>query len=59
MTNEFKDWLALVWNRRPGVLLRTWVVLVLDAFKGCLTPAMKTTFTGNSLNTELVIISKE
>jgi len=35
MTNEFmKDWLFVVWNRRPGAL-------VLDAFKEHLTPGKK------------------
>jgi hypothetical protein len=28
-----KDWLAVVWNRRPGVLLRIWGMLVLDALR--------------------------
>jgi hypothetical protein len=39
MNNEFmKNWLAVVWNRMPGVLLRIWEMLVLDAFKGHITP---------------------
>jgi hypothetical protein len=33
-----KDWLLVVWNRRPGALLRRQGLLVLDAFKRYLTP---------------------
>jgi len=34
MANEpMKDWLVVVWNRRPGVLLRKWGMLLLDTFK--------------------------
>ena len=34
ISNEpMKDWFAVVWNRRPGVLLRKWGILLLDAFK--------------------------
>jgi hypothetical protein len=34
MANEpVKDCLAVVCNRRPGVLLRKWGMLLLDAFK--------------------------
>jgi len=28
-----KDWLAVVWNRRPGVFFRKWGMLLLDVFK--------------------------
>jgi len=35
MSSELsKDWLEVVWNRRPGILLRKWGMVVLDAFKG-------------------------
>jgi hypothetical protein len=35
MSSELsKDWLEVVWNRGPGILLRKWGMLVLDAFKG-------------------------
>jgi hypothetical protein len=57
MTNELlKDWLLMVCNRRPGVLLRKWGMLVLDAFKGNLTPEIKATITGRSINTDIVVI---
>jgi hypothetical protein len=37
--NEFiKDWLLVVWSRRLRALLRKWGMLVLDAFKGHLSP---------------------
>jgi hypothetical protein len=56
MTNELmKDWLSVVWNGRPGVLLREWGMLVLDAFKGHLTPEANATITGRSMNTDVVI----
>jgi len=33
MSSELsKDWLEVVWNRRPRILLRKWGLLVLDAF---------------------------
>ena len=50
MTNEFMDWLLVVWNRRPGAL-------VLDAFKGHLTPGKKATITGSSTNTDSVVVT--
>jgi hypothetical protein len=57
MTNELmKDWLLIVWNRRPGVLLRKQGMLVLDAFKGHLTPEIKTAVTHCLMNTDLVVI---
>jgi hypothetical protein len=57
MTNELmKDWLSVVWNGRPGVLLSNWRMLVLDAFKGHLTPEAKATITGSSMNTDVVVI---
>jgi hypothetical protein len=57
MTSDLmKDWLLVVWNRRPGALLRKWGMLVLDAFKGHLTPEVKATITGGSINTDLVVI---
>ncbi|NXE21774.1 POGK protein, partial [Ardeotis kori] len=40
-TGLMKDWLNIVWNRRPGVLVRKRRMLVLGTFKGYLTPAMK------------------
>lgn len=55
MTTELMvDWLSTVWNRRPGALLAKRAMLVLDAFKGHLTPEVK-----NKLalqNTDLVVI---
>jgi hypothetical protein len=49
-----KDYLLVIRNRRPGVLLRKWGILVLDTLLGHLTPAMKATITGSYLNTDLV-----
>lgn len=40
-TGLMKDWLNIIWNRRPGVLVFKGRMLVLGAFKGYLTPAMK------------------
>lgn len=48
------DWLKVVWNRRPGALLRQRAMLVLDAFRGHLTEQVKTNVRDN--NTDLVII---
>jgi hypothetical protein len=57
MTNEFmKDCLLVMWNRRPGVLLRKWGTLVLDAFKGHRTPEIKVTVTGSTMDTDLVFV---
>jgi hypothetical protein len=57
MTSDLmKDWsLVVVGNRRPGTLLRK-EMLILDAFKGHLTPEVKATITGGSINTDLVVI---
>lgn len=55
MTTELMMyWLAMVWNRRPGVLLCKRAMLVLDAFKGHLTLEVKKKIT--ALKTDLVII---
>jgi hypothetical protein len=61
MTSELmKDWLLVKWYRRVGgVFLRKWGMLVLDAFKGYLTPDIKATVTGNSMNTALRVILGE
>ncbi|KFV07007.1 Pogo transposable element with KRAB domain, partial [Tauraco erythrolophus] len=40
-TDLMKDWLNIIWNRRPGVLVCKRRVLVLGTFKGYLTLAMK------------------
>lgn len=40
-TGLMKDWLNIIWNRRPGVLVFKGRMLVLGTFKGYLTPAMK------------------
>jgi len=54
MTNyRTKNWLAVVWNIRPGVLHRKWNMLVLDVFKGHLIPEMKSTI--SSINTDLAV----
>jgi len=57
MTSQLmKDWLLVVWNRRPGAVLRKQGMLVMDVFKGHLTPEIEATITGSSMNTDLVII---
>jgi hypothetical protein len=57
MTSDLmKNWLLVVWDRKPGALLRKRVMLVLDAFKGHLIPEVKATITGSSINTDLVVI---
>jgi hypothetical protein len=57
MTSDLmKDWLLVVWNRRPRALLRKGGMLVLDAFKGRLSPEIKATITDGSINTDLVVI---
>jgi hypothetical protein len=33
-----KDYLLVIWNKRPGVPLRKWGMLVLDTLMGHLTP---------------------
>lgn len=48
------DWLSTVWNRRPGALLAKRAMLVLDAFKGHLTPEVKNKLAPQ--NTDLVVI---
>lgn len=42
-----------------GGFLRKWGMLVLDTFKGHLTPDIKATVTGNSMNTALEVILGE
>lgn len=55
MTSDLMgEWLRLVWNRRPGALLKKRGMLVLDAFRGHLTPDIKGTI--RDMNTDLVII---
>lgn len=49
-----QDWLKVVWGRRPGALLKKRGMLVLDAFKGHLTPEVKSTI--QDMNTDLVVI---
>ena len=56
-TNQLmKDWLLVIWNRRPGEILRKQGMLVVDVFKRHLTPEIEATFTGHSMNTDLGII---
>ena len=55
MANEpMKEWLAVVWNRRPGVILRKWGMLLLDAIKEHQT--QKATMTGCSMITDVGVI---
>lgn len=55
MVNELLvDWVKTVWNRRPGALLKQRGMLVLDAFKGHLTPQVKEEI--NNAKTDLVVI---
>jgi hypothetical protein len=42
-----------------GVVLRKWGMLVLDALKGHLTPDIKATIAGSSMNTTLEVILGE
>jgi len=51
-----KDWLLLVWNSRPGVLLRKQGMLVLSEFKIHLTPKVKAVVTICSMSTDLVVV---
>jgi hypothetical protein len=51
-----KDWLLVMWNIGPGVLLRKQCMLVLDAFKTQRTPEIKAEITGNCMNTDIVVI---
>lgn len=48
------DWLSVVWKSRPGALLAKKAMLVLDAFKGHLTPDVKSKTA--SLKSDLVVI---
>jgi hypothetical protein len=57
MTSELtKYWLLVVWNRRPGVLLRKQEMLVLNAFKRLLTPEIKAAGTICSMSIDLMLI---
>jgi hypothetical protein len=59
ITNKLvKNWYLVVWNRRPGALLRKQGVLLSDAFERHLTPAIKAEIAGNSMNTNLVVIRR-
>jgi hypothetical protein len=42
-----------------GVFLRKWGMLVLDVFEGILSPDIKSTVTGSSMNTALEVILGE
>lgn len=53
-TDLMKDWLNIVWNRRPGVLVRKRRMLVLGKFTGYLTAAMKNS-TGE-INVALAVV---
>jgi hypothetical protein len=39
----------------PGVLIRKWGMLIVDEFKGHLTPETKATITGSSMKTDVVV----
>jgi hypothetical protein len=54
---RMKVWLLVVWNRRPGALLRKQALLVFNAFNGHLTPRKKATITCSSMNTDLMVVS--
>jgi hypothetical protein len=45
-----------MWNRRLGMPLKQWGMLVLDAFKGHLTSGIKATITYSFNNKDLVLI---
>ncbi|NWU24713.1 POGK protein, partial [Dyaphorophyia castanea] len=47
-TDLMKDCLSIIWNRRSGVLVHKRRMLVLGAFKGYLTPAMKNIIGGKN-----------
>lgn len=49
------EWIRVVWNRRPGALLRLPSVLVLDAFRGHLTAGAKQEL--SDVGADLVVIS--
>jgi hypothetical protein len=58
MTNELtKKCVAVVWNRKPEVLLKKQGIMVLSAFQVHLTPEIKATITSSSINKDLVINS--
>lgn len=48
------EWIRVVWGRRPGALLNTPVMIVLDAFRGHLTDEVKEALA--KANTDLVVI---
>lgn len=48
------DWIKVVWNRRPGASLKQRGMLVLDAFRGHLTPSVKKALSDE--HTDLVVI---
>lgn len=51
MTYELnRRWLAMVWNRRPGVLQRKCGMLVLYTFQGHLIPEIKPTISSTNKN---------
>lgn len=54
-TDLMNDWLNILWISSPGVLLRKRRMLVLDAFKGRLIPAVKNI--AKKTNIDLVVIS--
>lgn len=47
-TDLMKDWLNIVWSRRPGVLVHKRRVLVLGTFRGYLRPVMKNIIGGKN-----------
>ena len=52
ITDELKtNWLAVVWNTARVERVKMW-----DVFKGHKTPEIKSTITGSSINTDLVVI---
>ena len=55
MTNEFTRILAVVWNRGQGCSLENWGMPMIVSLKGHLTPEIKATVTGSSMNTDLVV----
>jgi hypothetical protein len=58
-SNELvKNWLQGVWIRRPGGVPKKLAILPLNALTGHLTPAIKATITGSSLNTNTVVITQ-
>ncbi|RMC15171.1 hypothetical protein DUI87_07353 [Hirundo rustica rustica] len=53
-TDLMKDWLNIVWNSRPGVLVHKRRMLVLRTLRGYLTPAMKNII--GAKNTALAVV---